>query len=200
MWTYIVFLAAYLLGAVPVAFLAGKIKKTDIRQHGSGNMGATNVYRLLGKKWGAAVLAGDALKGGAAAFICLVCFGPWGGVAGGLLAMLGHSWNPFFGFKPSGKGVASGLGIITVLVPKVMIISISVFIIVVAVSRYVSLGSVLGALTVLIMVFVLCEPLAYQLFALFAVPMVVLRHRTNLHRIFCGTERKFGEKNNINGG
>lgn len=200
MWSYIVFLVAYLLGSIPTAFLAGKIKKIDIRQHGSGNMGATNVYRLLGKKWGAAVLAGDALKGGVAAFICLQYFGPWGGVIGGLLAMLGHSWNPFFGFKPSGKGVASGLGIITVLIPKVMVISIVVFIIVVAVSRYVSLGSVLGALTVLVMVFVFSEPFAYRLFALLAVPMVIFRHRTNLQRIYSGTERKFGEKKNNNGG
>jgi glycerol-3-phosphate acyltransferase PlsY len=191
---YWVFLAAYLLGSIPSAYLAGKIKGVDPRQHGSGNMGATNAYRLLGKKWGIGVLVCDAVKGGAAAYLCLTFFGAWGGVAGGLLAMLGHSFNPYFGFKPSGKGVASGFGIITVLIPKVMLISVVVFVVVVAVSRYVSLGSVLAALTVLVMVFAFQEPTAYILFALIAVSMVVFRHRSNLKRILNGTEAKFGQK------
>lgn len=191
---YLVFVAAYLLGTIPSAFLAGKVKKIDISKSGSGNMGATNVYRLLGKKWGIGVLIADAIKGGAAAYLCLLYFGPWGGVSGGILAMLGHSWNPYFGFKPSGKGVASGFGIITVLMPKVMIIAIAVFALVVAVSRYVSLGSVMGALTALIMSVVFSEPLAYIIFALIGTSMVVIRHRTNLQRIIDKTESKIGEK------
>lgn len=192
---YLVFLVAYLLGTIPMAFLAGVIKKNDIRKHGSGNMGATNVYRLLGMKWGGTVLVADAIKGGGAAYIGLIYFGPWGGVVGGLLAMLGHSFNPYFGFKPSGKGVASGFGIITVLMPKVMIVTVTVFILVVAISKYVSLGSVIAALTVIIMVFAFSEPLAYKIFALIGVSMVVIRHTTNLQRILNKTETKFGEKN-----
>lgn len=191
---YLVFLAAYLLGTLPSAYLAGKINKIDVRGEGSGNLGATNAYRLLGKKWGIGVLAADAIKGGLAAYLCALFFGPWGGIAGGLLAMLGHSWNPYFGFKPSGKGVASGLGIIIVLMPEVTIISVTVFILVVAVSRYVSLGSILGALTVIVMVFAFREPPAYQLFAVIAVSMVILRHRANIKRILNGTEAKFGQK------
>lgn len=191
---YLVFIAAYLIGTIPFAFLAGKLKNIDIRKHGSGNMGATNAYRLLGKKWGIAVLLGDALKGGLAAFLGLTFFGPWGGVAGGLLAMMGHSWNPYFGFKPSGKGVASGLGIITVLLPEITVLALLVFFLTVAVSRYVSLGSILAALTVLVMVFVWQEPDAYKLFALIGVSMVVIRHRTNVQRIRQGTEAKFGSK------
>ncbi len=192
---YLVFLAAYLLGTIPMAYLAGVIKKVDISKQGSGNMGATNVYRLLGKEWGITVLIADAIKGGAAAYIGLAYFGPWGGVVGGLLAMLGHSFNPYFGFKPSGKGVASGFGIITVLMPTVMIVTIVVFALVVAVSRYVSLGSVIAALTVVVMVFAFSEPLAYKIFALIGASMVVIRHRTNLQRILNKTETKFGEKN-----
>lgn len=191
---YLVFVAAYLIGTIPFAFLAGKLKNIDIREHGSGNMGATNAYRLLGKKWGIAVLVGDALKGGLAAYMGLTFFGPWGGVAGGLLAMLGHSWNPYFGFKPSGKGVASGLGIITVLMPKITILALLVFILTVAISRYVSLGSILAALTVLVMVFVWQVPEAYKLFALIGVSMVVIRHRANVQRLMQGTEAKFGQK------
>jgi glycerol-3-phosphate acyltransferase PlsY len=117
----------------------------------------------------------DALKGGNSSLSLLERVRTWGGVAGGLLAMAGHSWNAFFGFKPSGKGVASGLGIITVLIPEVMLIAIVVFVVVVAVSRYVSLGSVMGALTVLVMVFAFQEPDAYKLFAIIAVSMVVFR-------------------------
>lgn len=194
MLKYLVFLVAYFLGTIPFAFLAGKIKKIDVRQHGSGNVGATNAYRLLGKKWGIGVLVGDAIKGGLAAYLCFALFGTWGGVAGGLLAMIGHSWNPYFGFKPSGKGVASGFGIISVLMPKVMIISAVVFVSVVLVSKYVSLGSILGALTVIVMVFVFQEPYAYRLFALVAVSVVILRHRTNVIRILNGTEAKIGQK------
>lgn len=197
MLEYLVFLAAYLLGTIPFAFLAGKIRKIDVRQHGSGNMGATNAYRILGKKWGIGVLVGDAIKGGLAAYICYLFFGPWGGVAGGLLAMLGHSWNPYFGFKPSGKGVASGFGIIAVLMPEVTIIAGTIFVLVVLVSRYVSLGSILGALSVIVMVFAFQEPYAYKLFAIIAVSMVILRHRTNVGRILNGTESKFGHKSKI---
>ena len=108
--------------------------------------------------------------------------------------MLGHSWNPYFGFKPSGKGVASGFGIITVLMPKVMILAITVFALVVALSKYVSLGSVMGALTAVVMSFVFAEPLAYIIFALIGASMVIIRHRTNLQRILDKTEPKLGEK------
>ncbi len=190
----LVFLLAYFLGTIPFAFVAGKIKKIDIRRHGSGNIGATNAYRLLGKKWGISVLAGDAVKGGLAAYLCLVLYGPWGGIIGGLLAMLGHSFNPYFGFKPSGKGVASSFGIICVLMPKVMIVTICVFILVVAISRYVSLGSVLAALTMLVMAFAFKENLANIIFALIAVFLLVLRHRGNIKRIIKGTEPKFGKE------
>jgi len=194
MLKYLVFVIAYLLGTIPSAFLAGKFQGIDIRKHGSGNIGATNAYRLLGKKAGITVLVVDALKGGLAAYICFVPFGPWGGIGGGLLAMIGHSWNPYFGFKPSGKGVASGLGVITILMPKVMLIAIAVFVLTVFVTKYVSLGSMLGALTVLIMSFVFGEAIAYKIFAVIGVSLVLLRHRTNIIRILNGTEPKFGQK------
>ncbi|NLL52920.1 MAG: acyl-phosphate glycerol 3-phosphate acyltransferase, partial [Peptococcaceae bacterium] len=136
----------------------------------------------------------DAIKGGLAAYLGLVFFGPWGGLAGGILAMLGHTFNPWFGFKPSGKGVASGFGIICVLMPKVMLVSICVFIVVVAVSRFVSLGSVLGAVTVIIMALAFREELPNIIFALIAVSLIVFRHIGNLKRIINGTEPKFGQK------
>ena len=191
---YLFFVIAYLLGSIPFAYFAGRFKNIDIRKHGSGNMGTTNAFRLLGVKLGISVLIGDSLKGSLAAYLCLAAWGPWGGIIGGLLAMLGHSFNPFFGFKPSGKGVASGFGILLVLMPKVTLIAGTVFVLVVFVTRYVSLGSVLGALTALICTFLFQEPLPFKVFVIIAVTVVVLRHRTNIQRIFNGTESRFGEK------
>jgi len=191
----LIFVLAYFLGTIPFAWIAGRIKKVDVRTLGSGNVGATNAYRVLGKRWGIGVLIGDAIKGGLASYLCFSLFGPWGGVTGGLLAMLGHSYNPFFGFRPSGKGVASGLGIICVLMPEITVITLCIFILVVALSRYVSLGSICAALSVLVLVFAFGEPAAYILFAIVAVSMVVTRHLGNIKRIMAGTESKFGKKN-----
>lgn len=196
MGRYGAFIIAYILGAIPFAYLAGRFKNIDVRKHGSGNIGTTNAFRLLGVKWGIAVLIGDALKGALATWLGIMAAGPWGGILGGLLAMAGHSWNPFFGFKPSGKGVASGLGIILVLMPKITIIALTLFLIVVIFTRYVSMGSVVGALTLLIFVFVFQEPLAYRVFGVIASSVVIIRHRTNFQRVLNGTENRFGEKKN----
>lgn len=190
MWKYAIFLVAYLLGAIPFAYFAGRFKGIDVRQHGSGNVGTTNAFRLLGVKMGILVLLGDALKGALAALIGYWALGAWGGILGGLLAMVGHSWNPYFGFKPSGKGVASGFGIILVLMPKITLIALLLFILVVALSRYVSLGFVLAALSVGIMVFLFQEPLAYKVFAVLAVSVVIFRHKSNMQRILNGTENR----------
>ncbi|MHB1404809.1 MAG: glycerol-3-phosphate 1-O-acyltransferase PlsY [Desulfitobacteriaceae bacterium] len=191
---YALFVVAYFLGAIPFAYVAGRLNGIDVRKAGSGNIGTTNAFRLLGAKMGIAVLIGDALKGAMAAWVTYIALGPWGGIAGGLLAMAGHSWNPFFGFKPSGKGVASGLGIISVLMPKITLLAVSLFVLVVVITRYVSLGSVVAALTVAISVFIVQEPLAYRTFGLIAALVVVARHRTNFQRILKGTEHRFGDK------
>lgn len=193
MGSYAIFIIAYLLGAIPFAYLAGRYKGIDVRKHGSGNIGTTNAFRLLGAKLGILVLLGDALKGALAAWLGYLIFGPWGGIIGGLLAMAGHSWNPFFGFKPSGKGVASGFGIILVLMPKVTLVAATLFVLVVFFTRYVSMGSVIGALSVGICVFLFQEPLAYKVFGVIACSVVLLRHRTNFQRVLNGTESRFGK-------
>ncbi|ADY55993.1 acyl-phosphate glycerol-3-phosphate acyltransferase [Syntrophobotulus glycolicus DSM 8271] len=189
---YTVFLAAYLSGTIPFAFLIGKYKKIDVRNHGSGNIGATNALRVLGKRAGATVMVCDILKGTLAAYLCSLFFGPWGGLTGGLLAMAGHSWNPFFGFKPSGKGVATGCGALIILMPEVMLISGTVFFVVTMVSRMVSLASILGSATALIMSMVFPEPLPFRLFTLIGASLVFVRHRANIKRIIDGTESRIG--------
>lgn len=191
---YLIFILSYFMGAIPFAYLAGQLKGIDVRRHGSGNIGTTNAFRLLGAKLGVSVLLGDACKGALAAYLGFSFFGAWGGIIGGLLAMAGHNWNPFFGFRPSGKGVAAGFGIITVLMPKVMVLAIALFLLVVWTTRYVSMGSVVGALTVAITVFVFPEPLAYRFFGLFGAFIVLVLHRANFKRVLQGTEHKFGEK------
>lgn len=193
MGSYAVFIIAYLLGAIPFAYLAGRYKGIDVRKHGSGNIGTTNAFRLLGAKLGIMVLLGDALKGALAAWLGSTFFGPWGGIIGGLLAMAGHSWNPFFGFKPSGKGVASGFGIILVLMPKVTLVAVTLFVLIVFFTRYVSMGSVFAALAVGICVFLFQEPLAYKVFGVIAATTVIVRHRTNFQRVLNGTENRFGK-------
>jgi len=191
---YLIFILAYCLGAIPFAYLAGQLKGIDVRRHGSGNIGTTNAFRLLGVKLGILVLLGDFLKGAMAATLGFWAYGAWGGIIGGFLAMAGHSWNPLFGFRTSGKGVAAGFGIITVLMPKVMVLAIALFLLVVIITRYVSMGSVVGALTVAIAVFVFQEPLAYQVFGLVASSAVIYLHRSNIQRVLNGTENRFGDK------
>ncbi|WP_407311027.1 glycerol-3-phosphate 1-O-acyltransferase PlsY [Desulfosporosinus sp. SB140] len=194
MLRYLIFILAYCLGAIPFAYLAGLLKGIDVRRHGSGNIGTTNAFRLLGVKLGISVLIGDFMKGALAAGLGYWAFGAWGGIAGGLLAMAGHSWNPLFGFRPSGKGVAAGFGIITLLMPKVMFLAIALFIAVVWVTRYVSMGSVVAALSVAISVFIFPEPLPYRIFGLVGASLVIILHRSNFKRVLNGTEHKFGKK------
>ncbi len=191
---YLIFILAYCLGSIPFAYLAGKLKGIDVRRHGSGNIGTTNAFRLLGVKLGIVVLLGDFLKGAMAATLGFWAYGAWGGIIGGFLAMAAHSWNPLFGFRPSGKGVAAGFGIITVLMPKVMFLAIALFLLVVWITRYVSMGSVVGAITVAIAVFLFSEPFAYQVFGLVAASLVIVLHRSNIQRVFNGTEHRFGDK------
>ncbi|ODA41089.1 glycerol-3-phosphate 1-O-acyltransferase PlsY [Desulfosporosinus sp. BG] len=190
MLKYLALLCAYFLGAIPFAYLAGRIRRVDIRSQGSGNIGSTNAFRLLGAKYGLAVFAGDALKGVLATALCLNLWGPWGGVGGGILAIIGHSWNPFFKFKPTGKGVATGFGVITVLVPGISLIAISVFVLVTFVTRYVSLGSTLGAATAVLLTLISPAPVAYKAFVFVAGMLVFVRHRANYQRLLKGTESK----------
>lgn len=190
MLKYLALLFAYFLGAIPFAYFAGRIKNVDLRSQGSGNFGTTNVFRLLGPKYGLAVFAGDALKGALATAICLSLWGPWGGISGGMLAILGHIWNPFFKFKSTGKGVATGFGVILVLMPLISLIAITVFALIVLITRYVSLASMVGSATALLLTFILSTPLPYKILVSAAVILIFVRHRANIKRLLKGIEPK----------
>lgn len=181
-------LGAYLLGSIPSGLIIGKLFfNTDVRQYGSKNIGATNTYRVLGLKAAIPVFLGDAAKGMAGVWL----FSPDQNLMllGGILAMVGHNWSVFLGFK-GGRGVATGLGVLIFLVPLTSAICFAVWAIIVALTKYVSLGSIVGAALVPILMFVFDEPFWYIVFGFVAALFVILRHRENIMRLVKGTELK----------
>lgn len=190
----ITILVSYLLGSISFGIIITRmVKGVDIRNYGSGSTGMTNVLRTVGKGPGAIVFLGDALKGAAAVFIGLYFGGIAYGVLGGMAAMAGHAYPVFFGFK-GGKGVATGFGIILALAPDVTGIAITIFLVVVLLSRYVSLGSILGALSVPILMISFAKPMPLIIFGLIGSAFVVYAHRSNIKRLYQGTENKVGKK------
>jgi acyl phosphate:glycerol-3-phosphate acyltransferase len=193
-------LFAFFLGAIPFGFLAGKIRRVNIREYGSGNIGATNVMRVLGKPWGIAVLILDAMKG-----YLPVILAQRAGLSSlwlvitGLCAVLGHIFSPFVRFR-GGKGVATSLGVLLGLSWQVTLITIIAFLVPVLLTRWVALGSVIGAIAQAILFFLappewlVGDPLPYRVFGVVAAAFIIWRHKENIVRMRAGTESRFGEK------
>jgi acyl phosphate:glycerol-3-phosphate acyltransferase len=194
----VVVAAAYLLGGIPFALIIGlRFYDIDVRKHGSGNLGATNVFRALGAKAASATLLLDALKGSAAVGLAFFIFSgnsdllrEWAMIAATIAAVAGHSYSPYIKFS-GGKGVATAAGALLVLTPAPWPFLLGTFVIVVVLSRMVSLGSVIIA----VMYPLLCLffypgdwPLIGFSFGIAA--LVVWRHRTNIVRIVRGEESK----------
>ncbi|AFY76316.1 MAG: glycerol-3-phosphate 1-O-acyltransferase PlsY [Hydrococcus sp. C42_A2020_068] len=199
-------IVAYLFGSIPTGYLAGRyLKGIDIREHGSGSTGATNVLRTLGKGAGIAVLLIDLLKGAIAVALVDLFYAvypteilpanwqPWLIVATGLAAIFGHSKSIFLNFS-GGKSVATGLGILLVMNPVVALGALASFLIVLVLSRIVSLSSIGGAIAVNMLMIFLKQPLPYILFAAIAGIYVIVRHRSNISRLLAGTEPRIGQK------
>lgn len=185
-------IAAYLVGSIPSGLLVARSAGIqDIRQHGSGNIGATNVLRTLGWKYGLAVLALDAAKGS-----CGVLLARWAGTGqigqtlGGIAAMTGHLWPCTLRFQ-GGRGVATSLGLMLVLNPLVALLSASVFVGVVALTRYVSLGSMTAASSAVLLLIVRGAPARQVLLCGLGAAAIVWRHRPNIERLLNGTESRF---------
>jgi len=188
-------ICGYFLGSISIAVLLTKIKYTgDVREQGSGNAGATNVARVFGMGAGFLTLGGDMVKTLAAAGLGYLLAGTTGMVAGLFGAIIGHCFPLYFGFK-GGKGISVCLAIALCLDWRMTIISLSVFIIVVLITRYVSLGSILAVASVPGAYFCLNGFEMPQALLVIAVPILVwYMHRGNIKRLLNGTEKKFVPK------
>jgi glycerol-3-phosphate acyltransferase PlsY len=192
---------AYLVGAIPVGYLVGRaFGLGDIRRHGSGNIGATNVLRTAGRSAAVLTLAGDVAKGATAVALGAMLAGPdrRAAAASALAAIAGNCWSVFLGWR-GGKGVATGLGAFLVLVPWATLPAALVWLVVTATFRYVSLASILAAGCVPLGALMLGYPRPSVLACVAVAVIVVARHRDNISRLTAGTERRLGDRAAIGG-
>ncbi|HEX2966101.1 MAG TPA: glycerol-3-phosphate 1-O-acyltransferase PlsY [Syntrophorhabdaceae bacterium] len=183
---------AYLVGSIPVGILLARLKGKDPRKTGSGNIGATNVMRSAGKLFGILTLFGDILKGFVPVFITVLLKEPDAVVAlVGLAAFVGHLFPIFLGFK-GGKGVATGAGVFLAIGPLSVLFSFMVFAVVFLIWRYVSLGSLLGTISIVLFFVIFREPPAFIVLALLIGIGVYIKHSPNIRRLLSGTENKIG--------
>ena len=182
---------AYLIGSIPSGLILGKLFwHTDLRKYGSHNIGATNAWRTLGKVPGIIVFLADSLKGQAGVLLGLSLVGtPLAAVIGGLLAIVGHSFSLFLRFH-GGKGVATSLGVLTMLMGNVTLIVFVLWFTIVYMTRYVSLGSVVAGVLTPILAALFAYPMEYIVFTVIAALLVIVRHRENIKRLMNGTENK----------
>lgn len=188
-----ILIVIYLIAAIPTGIVLSRLMGSeDIRQKGSGNIGATNVYRVAGKLAGILTLLGDTLK----SLLPLLVFKIWLaptpaqlGVACAV-AILGHCYPVYLKFR-GGKGVATALGIFLVLSPKAVFFALVVFVLTVAITRYISLGSILAALSAPLLIMLTNHPQPIFLTTLFIATLVIWRHRDNIKRLLDGTESRF---------
>ncbi len=195
-------LISYLIGAIPFSYILGKcLKGIDIREHGSGNVGATNLIRSAGKAPGLTALFLDALKGFVAVTLVAGFFYKPGILPSvelfrimlGFAAVTGHIWTVFLKFK-GGKGVATAIGVFIGLAPLAMVVGIFIWGLSAIIFRYVSLSSIVMALCLPVIMFILHTPKEYILFACLLSVFIIYKHRANISRLIKGTEYKIGQK------
>jgi glycerol-3-phosphate acyltransferase PlsY len=189
----IILLGAYLIGAIPCGLLLTRFFGSgDIRSAGSGNIGATNVYRVACKKLGILTLVGDALKGAIpVGFVKFGLFFPeWGVAAVAVAAFLGHCYPVYLRFK-GGKGVATALGIYLILSPLAVLLAFALFGVILYKTRYVSLGSISAAALLPFLVLFINRSNELLVASLLISILVIFRHRDNIRRLLAGSESRF---------
>ena len=195
------FLIGFFSGAIPFGFIISKLKGIDIRKHGSGNIGFSNVFRTVGKIEGISVLFLDIAKGFLPVLFLVRYYGYHYGIIAGIAAMLGHMFTPILKFK-GGKGVATGLGIFIALAPLSALFTFIVWLIVVVISRYISLGSITAAIALPLFIYFSRfigrdeYNIFLLIFTIFVCLLVIIMHRLNIKRLVQGKERKFSLKKN----
>ena len=188
-------IVAYLLGAIPFGLMVARLQKgIDIREHGSGNIGTSNVLRTLGKRAALLTLAGDILKG-----YLPILLGRLLGLsevwlaAAGIATIIGHDWPAYIGFR-GGKGVATGFGAALALMPNIASLGLAMYLLVAAITRYTSLAALVSSASLLLWVHVLKASRPQVLFSVICGVLIYLRHRENIERLVNGTERKIGQR------
>jgi len=188
----VVIVAAYLLGSIPTGYLIYKIVQgRDIRRFGSGNIGATNVGRTMGAKWGIFALVLDIIKGALPVLLARYALDSNIVIAGtGIMAIIGHNFSIFLKFK-GGKGVATALGVFFAIAPKAVIPSLGVFVIIFLTFKFVSLGSVSAAATFPLFTIIFGYPREIIVGALIGGILIIIAHRSNIKRMIKHQENKF---------
>lgn len=186
----------YLLGSIPFGYIVGKLfKKIDIRELGSGNIGATNVFRILGPSLASLVLIGDIGKGIFSIYLVrylnidnLLIL-----TIAGLVVICGHDWSLFLGFK-GGKGIATTFGVVFALNPTISILALIIWGVVLVTTRYVSLSSIFAVISIFIFTILFKQPYEYIIFSAIILVLGIFNHKDNIKRLRSGNERKIGEK------
>ncbi len=192
MTSFWVAVAGYLIGSIPVSYLVARYwKGIDIRRYGSGNVGATNVWRSAGPAAGLAALFGDMAKGALAVILARHFGGPALVVLSGMAVLAGHSWPVFLGFR-GGKLIATGAGIFAAISLPVVALAGIIWFAAVGITRYVSVGSIAGIISVPLLMLVFHLESAYLALGVFTAAFAVYKHIPNIKRLAAGTEPKIG--------
>jgi glycerol-3-phosphate acyltransferase PlsY len=192
---FLALLLSYFLGSISFGYIAGRLfRGVDIRNFGSGNTGTTNILRTLGTGPAILVLLLDAGKGWTAIYLARYLTDiPLVVIFAGIAVVVGHNWPVFFGFR-GGRGIATSIGVVAGLAPTVILIATIIGVTVIALTRYVSLGSIIGSVMIPFLMVVFRKPIEFQLFGLALSLLAVWRHRENISRLLNGSENKLGSK------
>lgn len=188
----VLMIVAYILGSIPNALWIGKVfKGIDVREHGSKNTGSTNAARVLGAKLGILTLILDISKGAIPTLIAsMLLDSSISVILVGICAILGHSFSIFMKFK-GGKAVATTVGVFIVLVPGAILLAAIVFFLVFGITRYVSLSSMIGAISLPIWIIIFYKNIPLTIFGIIIAILIIVRHKSNIQRLLNGTESKF---------
>ncbi|MEF3280743.1 MAG: glycerol-3-phosphate 1-O-acyltransferase PlsY [Elusimicrobiota bacterium] len=191
---FLICLMSYAIGSIPTAFIVGKLNNIDIRQHGSGNVGATNVYRVLGKKWGSITFVFDFLKGFIPTYISTKFFlNPYMIMLIGFLSIAGHIFTLFLSSK-GGKGVATSAGVLMVITPYALALALITFILITKSSGFVSLGTITATFVFMISSILFHIKPEFRILCILISIIIFITHIPNIKRLLKGEELKYNRK------
>jgi len=192
----LIIISCYLLGSIPFGYIVGKLfKKVDIREFGSGNIGATNALRILGPSLASFAVIGDIGKG-----IFSIYLAQYFNIdnlliltIAGLAVICGHDWSLFLGFK-GGKGIATTIGVVFAFNPIIALLAVTVWVIVIITTRYASLSSIFALISIFVFTILFKQPYEYIAFSAIILVLGIFKHKDNIERLKLKKERKIGEK------